>query len=225
VTDGLIRAFDVILSGCAIALLAPLFAIISLVLRLTGEGEILFAQERVGKNGRMFRLLKFATMLKDSPFIGTGVLTIRNDPRILPVGRFLRKTKLNELPQLFNVLSGSMSLIGPRPQAAPHFQVFAPEVRSLLLTVKPGLSGIGSIVFRSEETVLEQSSNKEAFYANVIAPYKGDIEVWYIARISVGLYFKLLLLTIWVVLFPSSSLHWTLLKDLPKPPEKLKGLM
>jgi lipopolysaccharide/colanic/teichoic acid biosynthesis glycosyltransferase len=224
VSDRAIRLLDVVFSGTAILLLSPLLLALILILRLTGEGEIFFRQQRVGADGRMFDLLKFATMLKNSPYIGTGVLTLKDDPRILPVGRLLRKTKLNELPQLFNVLLGDMSLIGPRPQAPPHFEVYPAHIKAQLVTVRPGLSGIGSIVFRDEEEILDRAKDKAGFYGNVIAPYKGELEVWFIQRKCIRLYVLLLFLTVGVVLFPSSALHRVAFRDLPRPPSDLNGL-
>ena len=97
------RFFDIILSGLALLVLSPIFIIVIFILKLTGEGEIFFLQERIGKDGKLFKLYKFATMLKDSPNIGTGTITTKDDPRVLPVGKFLRKTKINELPQLLNI--------------------------------------------------------------------------------------------------------------------------
>lgn len=223
-SDKTIRLLDVLLSALAIIVLSPLLISVVVVLRFSGEGKVLFSQQRVGTGGKMFGLLKFATMLQNSPNIGTGVLTLKDDPRILPVGRFLRKTKLNEMPQLFNVLLGDMSLIGPRPQARPHFDVYPEDIKIELVKVRPGLSGIGSIVFRDEEDILEHAQDKEHFYGHVIAPYKGALEVWYIRRQSLGLYLALMLLTVWVVLFPSSVSYRTAFKDLPLPPSELSGL-
>jgi lipopolysaccharide/colanic/teichoic acid biosynthesis glycosyltransferase len=194
-----------------------------LMLKFSGEGEIFFLQERVGKNRELFQLFKFATMLKNSPSIGTGTVTMKNDPRILPAGKFLRKTKINELPQLYNVLIGDMSLVGPRPQAPRCFDVFPVESQEIIVRVKPGLSGIGPIVFRGEEDILEGHSGTLDFYDNVIAPYKGDVEAWYVSRQGLIAYFSLILLTIWVVLFPRSDLVWRLFKDLPSPPDGLKN--
>ena len=218
----LIRLLDIVLSAIALLILSPLMIVVALVLRFTGEGEVVYRQTRVGRDGRPFGLLKFATMLKNSPDIGAGLLTLRDDPRVLPVGRFLRATKLNELPQLLNVLSGDMSLIGPRPQARPHFDVFPDRRKPLLTSVRPGLSGIGSIVFRDEESLLEHASDKAMFYADVIAPYKADLECWYIERRSAALYVGLILLTIWVVLVPASRLPYRVFGSLPTPPEMLK---
>jgi len=139
-----IRVLDILFSGLALLLLLPLFLVVMVVLRLTGEGEVFYRQERAGQQGKSFDLLKFVTMVKNSPSIGTGVLTVKNDPRILPVGHFLRNTKINELPQLVNVVRGDMSLIGPRPLARPHFDALPKEVQAVLAHGKPGLSGIGS---------------------------------------------------------------------------------
>ena len=218
----LIRFFDVVLSGLALIVLSPLLIPIVLFLKFSGEGEIFFLQERVGKNREMFKLFKFATMLKDSPSMGTGTVTMKNDPRVLPAGKFLRKTKINELPQLLNVFIGHMSLVGPRPQAPRCFDAFPVESQNIIVQVKPGLSGIGPIVFRGEEDILEGHSGTLDFYDNVIGPYKGDVEAWYVGKQGLIAYFSLILLTVWVVLFPMSDLVWRLFKDLPSPPDTLK---
>ena len=218
----LIRFFDVGLSGLALILLSPLIIPIVLFLKFSGEGEIFFLQERVGKNREMFRLFKFATMLKDSPSMGTGTVTMKNDPRVLPAGKFLRKTKINELPQLLNVFIGHMSLVGPRPQAPRCFDAFPVESQDIIVQVKPGLSGIGPIVFRGEEDILEGHSGTLDFYDNVIGPYKGKVEAWYVEKQGLIAYFALILLTVWVVFFPKSDLIWRAFKSLPTPPDNLK---
>jgi lipopolysaccharide/colanic/teichoic acid biosynthesis glycosyltransferase len=218
----LIRFFDLVLSGIALVVLSPLFVPIMLLLKFSGEGEIFFLQERVGKNREMFKLFKFVTMLKDSPSIGTGTVTMKNDPRVLPAGKFLRKTKINELPQLLNVFIGHMSLVGPRPQAPRCFDAFPVESQDIIVQVKPGLSGIGPIVFRGEEDILEGHSGTLDFYDNVIGPYKGKVEAWYVGKQELIVYFSLILLTIWVILFPKSDLVWRLFKDMPSPPDALK---
>jgi len=218
----LIRFFDVVLSGLALIVLSPLLIPIVLFLKFSGEGEIFFLQERVGKNREMFRLFKFATMLKDSPSMGTGTVTMKNDPRVLPAGKFLRKTKINELPQLLNVFIGHMSLVGPRPQAPRCFDAFPVESQDIIAQVKPGLSGIGPIVFRGEEDILEGHSGTLDFYDNVIGPYKGKVEAWYVEKQGLIAYFALILLTVWVVFFPKSDLIWRAFKSLPTPPDNLK---
>jgi lipopolysaccharide/colanic/teichoic acid biosynthesis glycosyltransferase len=211
------RLVDILISGAALLVFLPFGLVIALMLKCTGEGEVFFLQPRVGKNGRLFNLVKFATMLKNSPNMALGVLTVKNDPRVLPFGKFLRKTKLNEVPQFWNVLVGDMSLIGPRPQAKAHFDVFPAHVREEIVKVKPGLSGIGSIFFRDEENIMERSAKpREACYAEEIAPYKGELEVWYIKNQSFWLDIKLMLLTAWVILFPAGNLHKKIFKGLPE---------
>lgn len=216
------RFFDVVFSSLALVVLSPVLLVIIVLLRLTGEGEIFFRQERVGRGGRPFGLLKFATMLKNSPGLGTGTVTLKNDPRILPVGRFLRKTKINELPQLLNILKGDMSVIGPRPQTSRCFNAFPRHLQAEIARVSPGLSGIGSIVFRDEEEILGNAEDSIALYDHVIAPYKGELEQWYVEHPTLRNYFLLILLTIWVVVFPRSRAVWRLF-DLPRPPLELEG--
>ena len=215
------RFFDILFSGLALLALSPLLVPIAIVLRLTGEGEVFFMQERVGKDRRIFKLHKFATMLKNSPAIGTGTVTVRNDPRVLPVGRFLRKTKINELPQLLNILKGDMSVIGPRPQTRRCFDAFPPAAQKAIQEVLPGLSGIGSIMFRDEENLLHGHADARHFYDHVVAPYKGALEEWYVKNQGLRTYFTLIVLTLWVVLFPRSSAVWHVFDTLPKPEPEL----
>ena len=217
------RCFDVVLSGVALLILSPLIIPIALLLRFTGEGEVFFLQERVGKGGKLFKLFKFATMLKNSPHIGTGTVTLKGDPRVLPVGSFLRKTKINELPQLMNIFLGDMSVVGPRPQTSRCFDAFPRDLQSVIIKMKPGLSGIGPIVFRGEGDILADHSGAAEFYDKVIAPYKGQVEAWYIDHQTPFTYFAIILVTIWVVLFPSSGTVWHVFKGLPVPPDSLKG--
>ena len=216
------RFFDILLSGLALLVLSPLLVPIAIILKCSGEGEVFFLQERIGKDGKLFKLFKFATMLKNSPNIGTGTVTMRDDPRVLPVGKFLRKTKINELPQLLNIFYGNMSVIGPRPLTAQTFSSYPDRIQEVIMQVRPGLSGVGSIVFRGEEDILEGHSGTLDFYDNVIGPYKGDVEAWYVGKQGLIAYFSLILLTVWVVLFPKSDLVWRLFKDLPSPPDILR---
>jgi lipopolysaccharide/colanic/teichoic acid biosynthesis glycosyltransferase len=215
------RFLDIVLSGLALVVLSPLLLPVMLVLRLTGEGEVFFIQQRVGRGGEMFGLYKFATMLKDSPNIGTGTVTVKGDPRVLPFGRFLRKTKLNELPQLINIFKGDMSVVGPRPQTRRCFDAFPPKSQAEIVKVRPGLSGIGSIVFRDEEELMHASSEPEKFYDNVIMPYKGALEEWYVAHKGVWTYLACIFVTAWVVVFPASRLAWRVFSGVPLPPAEL----
>ncbi len=218
------RFFDIFFSGLALIVLSPLLVPIALFLRFSGEGEVFFAQQRVGLNGKKFNLLKFATMLKDSPNIGTGTVTVKNDPRILPLGRLLRKSKINELPQLLNILIGDMSVVGPRPQAPRCFEAFTADVQSQIVKVRPGLSGIGSIIFRDEESLLHGANDPVIFYDTVIAPYKGELEKWYIDNQSLTNYFLIIFVTVWAVLSPGSRIIWRVFPSLPLPPKELAGI-
>lgn len=216
------RFFDVFFSALALLVLSPLLIPIALMLRFSGEGEIFFTQERVGKGGVPFKLYKFATMLRDSPNLGTGTVTLKDDPRVLPVGKFLRKTKLNELPQLLNIFLGDISIVGPRPLTHRCFIAFPKHLQDVIVSVKPGMSGIGPIVFRAEENILAGSSASVDYYDHVIAPYKGQVEAWYVDHQSLASYFAVIFVTIWVVLFPASSAVWRVFKELPPPPDELK---
>jgi lipopolysaccharide/colanic/teichoic acid biosynthesis glycosyltransferase len=194
-------------------------------LRFSREGEVFYLQERIGLNGEPFRIFKFATMLKDSPNIGTKTMTLRGDPRITPLGRYLRITKINELPQLFNVLRGEMSFVGARPLPRASFERYARSVQKRIYTTPPGITGIGSIVFRDEEKLLtlvrEQGGDPQQLFTDQIYPYKGQLEVWYQDHASFLTDMKILLLTFWQIIFPSSPLVFRFFPDLPARPEAL----
>ena len=219
------RIIDTSISICALLFLIPFFAIIIPLLKCTGEGEIFFKQNRVGRFGKSFKVIKFATMLKDSPNIGSGTITSKNDPRILPVGKFLRKTKINELPQFLNVLYGEMSLIGPRPHAERDLRGIDSEVLEELLTLKPGLSGIGSIVFRNEEEILNTLDDPRPFYDSVIAPYKANLELWYSHNKSLYLNVQLIIITLRVVMNGRSVNVYDIFSSLPDIPQALKPFL
>lgn len=193
-------------------------------LKLTGEHDIFYKQMRVGKGGKEFALLKFATMLRDSPNLPGGLFTADHDPRMLPMGNFLRKTKINELPQLINILKGDMSVIGYRPQVRKQYMFFPEADRKIMQTDIPGLSGMGAIVFRDEEEMLRKVPDHEKFYEEVISPYKAHLECWYIKHKSIFLYFKMIWLTVDAVLHPGST-EWKKLKGLPKMPKELEEYM
>ncbi len=220
------RLFDIIFSLIAMVILFPFMLPIMIALKLSGEHYVFYLQPRVGKGGRDFRVFKFATMLKDSPNLPGGVLTQKRDPRILPMGNFLRKTKINELPQLMNIFIGQMSFVGPRPQARRHYELYGPEVRQAIDLLRPGLTGIGSVVFRDEESMLDKvSGDRDHFHDTVIAPHKGELEVWYTRHQGLGSYFALVFLTALAVAKPSSDLYRRIFKDLPRPPAELAALL
>jgi lipopolysaccharide/colanic/teichoic acid biosynthesis glycosyltransferase len=216
------RIFDILFTSLALLVLSPLMIPLVIILRFSGEGEIFYKQNRVGIKGKSFGLLKFATMLKNSPNLGTGNMTVKNDPRILPLGNFLRKTKINELPQLLNIFMGDMSIIGPRPLTQDHFDIYISSISQSIASVQPGLSGIGSIVFRAEDEMLHQHNDPKQFYKEHISPYKGVLEEWYVNNNGLGTYFTLIFLTVWVVIFSKSKAVWTIFPSLPKPPLTLE---
>ena len=219
------RFFDVLFSSLALLVFLPLLIPIIVLLRFSGEGEIFFLQERIGKGGKNFKLYKFATMLKNSPNIGTGTVTMKEDPRILPVGKFLRKTKINELPQLLNILFGDMSVIGPRPLTSKTFAFYSAKTQDILKKVRPGLSGIGSIIFRGEEEIMHGESASLDFYKNVIAPYNGSLEEWFVANKGMYIYFLAIVITLLIVIFPNTKIAWKFLRKIPEPPDKLKSAL
>ena len=217
------RLFDLVISGLSILVLSPLLLPIILLLRITGEGEVFFSQERMGKGGSLFSLHKFATMLKDSPNIGSGTLTVQNDPRILPLGNFLRKTKINELPQLFNVFKGDMSIVGPRPQSSRNFSAFSEDVQKNIILVSPGLTGLGSIFFSNEEAMLTSAVNHDEFYDSVIMPYKGQLETWYVDHATILIDLKIIYVTALKIIFPKLGLNLSKFFDgMPNPPKELQ---
>lgn len=221
----MIRFIDMILSLSSIVILSPLFFILFLILKFTGEGEIFFSQTRVGRYGKEFKLFKFATMLKNSPNMEFGTVTVKNDPRILPIGSFLRDTKINELPQLLNVLIGDMSLIGPRPMTDEGYKSFSNIQKKEISKLLPGLSGVASIILRNEESILEQVKNPLDFHRNVLNPYKANLEMWFGRKLSLRNYLILIFLTFIKVFFSRSNLINLIYKDLPPPPLELEEFL
>ena len=208
------RTTDLLLSLTAIIILLPLFIPIVLLLLCTGEREVFYRQRRIGQNGKPFWILKFATMLRNSAEMGTKEITLRNDPRVTPVGRFLRKTKLNELPQLLNVVCGEMSMVGPRPLMEVSYNLYTPEQQRRIYESKPGITGIGSIVFRDVEKLVSASADPRATYEHIFS-YKAKLEIWYRSRASWGLDCLIILVTAWSVLAPNTQLPHRLWRDLP----------
>ena len=211
------RLFDIVVSLLALIILLPVFIPIIIILRCSAEGEVFFFQERYGLGNTKFQIWKFATMLKNSVNMGTGSITLQDDPRVTKIGGFLRKTKINELPQIINILKGDISLVGPRPLVEKTFTAYNEELQSNIYNVKPGLTGIGSIVFRDEESIISAVENEDPhkFYKRVIAPYKGELEMWYQKHNSFILDLQLIFMTAWVILFPKSRLYEKWFKDLP----------
>ena len=213
------RIIDVLLSIVALLILLPLFIPIVIVLLLTGEHKVFYSQTRVGLKNQNFKIIKFATMLSNSANMGSGSLTLKNDPRVLPFGFFLRKTKINELPQILNIIIGDLAIVGPRPQMRVDFEKYSEEVQKNIYNVRPGLTGIGSIIFRDEESLISAASvneNPHDFYKRVIAPYKGELEMWYQEKRSLILDVQLIFMTAWTIIVPETRLYEKWFKDLPK---------
>jgi len=216
------RIGDLFLALLVTIILLPLFIPLFIILKLTGEGYIFYRQERIGFKNKKFDILKFATMLKDSPNIGTGMITLRKDPRITPAGHFLRKTKLNELPQVFNVLKGDMSVVGPRPLVSKNFETYPDGIKEHIYDSKPGITGIGSIIFRDEEKIISETEmDPHEFYATHISPYKGALEIWYNRNQSFLTDFKIIFLTAWYIVFSESNLAYKWFTGLPLKPKEL----
>ena len=210
------RLFDFVMALLALTVLSPLLIPVIIGLLLTGEHYVFYFQERIGKGGKPFDIWKFATMLKNSPNIGTGTVTTRNDPRVLPMGKFLRKTKINELPQLINILVGNMSIIGPRPLVKKTYDLYAEDVKECISQVTPGLSGIGSVIFRDEEYYVSKAKDPVGFSDKYLQPQKGELEKWYYHNRSLYVDFMIIFLTCWVILFPKSDLVYKVFKTLPR---------
>jgi len=216
------RVIDFTLALIALLILSPILIICMVVLFFTGEREVFYFQKRMGYKNQPFFIWKFVTMLKNSENIGTGTITTRNDPRVLPFGIFLRETKLNELPQIFNVLLGYMSVVGARPLVISGFEQYSDEIKEKIYNSPPGITGIGSIVFRDEEKILSQvNENPKEIYKNKILPYKGALELWYQQNISFWVDIKIMILTFFVIIFPESELHYKWFKNLPAKPDYL----
>lgn len=215
------RLLDILVSGTVLLILSPLLLMIIAILKLTGEREVFYFQDRIGFQGNKFKVTKFATMLKNAPNMGTGDITLRNDPRVLPVGKFLRKTKLNEVPQFWDVLVGKMSLVGWRPLMPQGFAEYAPHIQQEIVKVKPGLSGMGSLVFRDEEAIISRAEAEgrdlRGCYREDIMPYKGALEVWYVAHRGLWTDIKIMIATAVAVLRPRWTGYARWFSGLPEP--------
>jgi lipopolysaccharide/colanic/teichoic acid biosynthesis glycosyltransferase len=221
----MLRVSDIALSSLAILCLLPFLLPVILLLKLTGEHEVFYLQERIGRGGKPFRVVKLATMLKESPNLPGGFLTRKHDPRVLPVGRTLRKWKINELPQLVNVWLGQMSFVGPRPQAKVHYDLYDAEQKRAIDRQRPGLTGLASIVFRSEEDVLERlGGDFDDYHDRVITPYKGELERWHAENGTIGSYWRIIFLTALSLIRPEVSCL-KFFPDAPHPTGELEGAL
>ena len=176
------RCFDIAVSAIGLALCSPLFLVVAALIKWDSKGPVFFRQERIGKNFRPFWIYKFRSMVQDAPEKG-ALISVANDSRITRVGNVLRKTKIDELPQLINVLKGEMSLVGPRPEVPKYVQLFRIDYEEIL-RVPPGLTDLASLKYRDEATILAQSENPEEAYLKRVLPDKIKLAKEYIRRSS-----------------------------------------
>jgi lipopolysaccharide/colanic/teichoic acid biosynthesis glycosyltransferase len=198
------RAMDLALTLAALPLALPLMAAIALWVRLDSPGPAFFRQPRVGRGGRLFRIHKFRTMRAQSPGGAGPQVTAAGDTRITRAGRWLRRTKLDELPQLIDVLAGDMSLVGPRPEVPRYMALYPDEARRLILSVRPGITDRAAIEFRDEERLLAASSDPEATYVERIMPVKQRHYLDYVAQHSLAGDVRILIDTLRAVLKPKN---------------------
>jgi lipopolysaccharide/colanic/teichoic acid biosynthesis glycosyltransferase len=195
-TLSLIRGLDLIASGLGLLFLTPLFLVIGLAIKLTSAGPVFYKAERVGQGGRLFKLYKFRSMYPDADQRGPAI-TVKDDPRITPMGRFLRRTKLDELPQLINVFRGEMSLVGPRPEDPRYVALYTPVQRQVL-AVRPGITSPASFHYRDEEMLLS-GGDWETVYREQILPHKLVLDLTYLQQRTVRTDLALILKTIAII--------------------------
>ncbi len=193
------RAFDILVSALALLLVAPLLLALSAWIKLDSHGPVFFRQQRVGRHGRMFSIHKLRTMVADAPSRGPAI-TIGADPRITRAGAWLRRTKLDELPQLIDVLAGDMSLVGPRPEVPGYSALVPAELRERVLSVRPGITDPVSLKFADESSVLARQSDPERHYVEVLLPAKAREAAAYAAQATLWTDLQLLLRTLRLLL-------------------------
>jgi lipopolysaccharide/colanic/teichoic acid biosynthesis glycosyltransferase len=218
------RLIDIIVSLFGLIILLVPILLAAFTIRLFFSKKIFFYQKRVGLNMNEFEIIKFSTMTQQNTNKISDYVTVDNDPRVSKIGKFFRDTKINELPQLFNILKGDMSLIGPRPLPIETFKMYDKSIQEIIVKKKPGLSGIGSVIFSEENKLLNRNDNLD-FYFNVIQPYKGKLEKWFVENYSFQLCIKILIITFIKIFFKKTRVHWLFLKKAPIPPISLKKIL
>ncbi|MEO2035160.1 MAG: sugar transferase [Planctomycetaceae bacterium] len=188
------RVFDIAFSSAGLIALSPILLLAAVLVKITSAGPVFFKQERMGRGFRPFRIIKFRTMVVDAPAMG-GQLTAGRDPRITTVGRLLRATKIDELPQLINVLKGDMSFVGPRPEVPKYVEQFHSDYAELL-SVRPGITDIASLKYRHESELLGESDDPETLYTQRILPDKIALGKQYIRQQSLGMDLRLICRTV-----------------------------
>lgn len=212
------RFLDLLVALSLLIISMPIIVVLLFLLKFTGDGEVFFLQERVGYKNKRFFIWKFATMSRNADKIGSKEFTTKNDPRLIPMGKFLRMSKLNELPQLFNILKGDMSLVGPRPLIATAFNRYSKEVQRKIYDVKPGITGIGSVIFRDEAALVSEGGDFEKLYKKING-YKGKLELWYQENRSLKTDMLIVFLTAYSIFYPKQQLTHKIFKNLPRVEE------
>ncbi|WP_284314990.1 sugar transferase [Labrys miyagiensis] len=195
------RLMDIVISALGILVLLPVFAVVALAIRIEGGGPVFYRQFRVGRSGRLFRIEKFRSM---RPSKGGTNLTIAGDVRVTRVGAVLRRTKIDELPQLLNVLYGDMSLVGPRPETPDLMVHYTPSQRALMESIQPGMTDYASVLLRDESALLATAPDPGAFYRERLMPLKCELCARYVREIGLRTDLRLILATVWGVFLPSS---------------------
>jgi FlaA1/EpsC-like NDP-sugar epimerase/lipopolysaccharide/colanic/teichoic acid biosynthesis glycosyltransferase len=207
------RGFDVFFSAIGLVLLVPIFAVMALLIKLDSAGPVFFVQKRVGKRFRLFDLYKFRSMVPDAVRRG-GLITADKDPRVTRIGRFLRRTKLDELPQLWNVLKGEMSLVGPRPEVEKYVTACQDDYREIL-GVRPGITDVASLTYRDEEKVLEGKTDPEGYYLHMVLPEKINLAKEYVRKASLVYDLKIIGMTFFKLIYPHDAIHKWITKVTP----------
>lgn len=223
----MIRFIDIFFSATLIILLLPISIPIVIILRFSGEGDVFYLQKRSGFGGKEFYILKFATMLRDSVNSGNGSITVENDYRVTSIGKFLRKTKINELPQLWNILIGDMTIVGPRPliKGTTGYNSYSNDQKDKIFSNKPGLTGIASLIFRDEEKFLSSAHDPHTFYIQEVAPYKIELELWYYKHKSIKTDIKIIFLTAISIFYSNNKLYLYFFKNIPVMPKNLSLIL
>jgi lipopolysaccharide/colanic/teichoic acid biosynthesis glycosyltransferase len=212
------RILDVVGSALGLLVLWPMLAIVGVIIKLDSPGPIFFRQERVGRGGRSFRIFKFRSMVVGAARAGTA-LTVRGDTRITRVGTFLRRSKLDEFPQLINVLAGDMSIVGPRPEVPEFMKFYTPDQRAIVLSMRPGITDYAAILFRDESSLLDQDRNPVDVYRREIMPVKFAYYERYSREISVLSDLRIVIATI-LLLVAGRIPHWLGLEYQLRTPER-----
>jgi len=189
------RAFDIVASACGLLVSAPLLICVAIAIKVDSPGPVLFRQARVGRNGRLFRIFKFRSMVV-GPAKRAAALTVRDDRRVTRVGAFLRKSKIDELPQLLNVLRGEMSIVGPRPEVPEFMNFYTPEQRAIIVAMRPGMTDYAAICFHDESAMLDPAGDPVELYRHKIMPVKFALYERYSRKISVPNDVRIILATL-----------------------------